>query len=376
MNVHTTRGRTALALLLIYVILLAVAGLNPRNLPRGNAVGWLADQPGIRFDGHGLAYTAALGNGMTENAFAEFSLLVDLQLVSAGGRRGFEHVVTFFGDESASQLLVGQWQQSLIVTNGADYDYRQRRPRLSAALDPDDRRWHLLVVTADATGTRLFLDDREAGAMTEQLTLPAADGDFRLLLGNSVHGNRGWSGLIRGVALLSRSLDPAEIRDLAGRHGEVSSFDQLSLEHPALLFAFTEGRGRQSVDLGGRMRTLSFPPEPVILRPEFFQPGFRDARLLDVLVNLFGFVPLGVLGVLVLRSRTAAPSGAVLAIVVGFGVALSACIELAQAWMLMRSSSLLDLLLNSAGTLSGALAGLASGPRLERLLEPPSQRGS
>ncbi|MGE0626061.1 MAG: LamG-like jellyroll fold domain-containing protein [Pseudomonadales bacterium] len=373
-----TRQRIAVGLLLAYVIFLAVTGLNPRDLSRGNEVRWLPDEPGIRFDGHGLAYTDAPAGGQPGAGFAAFTLLLDLRLAATQGRRGFEHVVTVFGDTTASQLLIGQWKDSLIVTNGADYDYRQRRPRLSATLAPDDGHWHLLAVTADDAGTRLYLDGEEVAAMVETLTLPAEDGDFHLLLGNSVHGNQGWRGSIRAVALLPRALDPAGIGEVSGRLEE-TSLDALGAGAPELLFVFGEGRGRRSADLGRRGLALSFPPDRVILEPEFFQPGFRDARLSDVVVNLFGFVPLGILGVLVLRgaerSRTLGPVIIPVLVVAG-GIALSACIEIAQAWMPMRSSSLLDLLLNSAGTAVGALAGLLLARQLERLLVPAAQRES
>lgn len=379
MTVEPPRRVIILTLLLGYVVFLAVAGLNPRDLSRGNDVTWLPDGPGIRFDGHGLAYTAApraVGQGGMPSAF---TLLVDLKLAASSAGRGFEHVVTVFAEDTDSQLLIGQWKTSLIATNGADYDYRQRRPRLSANLDPGDNRWHLLVVAADGAGTRLYIDGQEVAAMAEMLTLPG-DGDFRVLLGNSVHGNQGWRGLIRGVALLPRALDAAEISELSRRRGGVTLLDGSGLEQPALLFVFGEGRGSRSADLGTRGLALSFPPDRVILAPEFFQPGFRDARLADVMVNLLGFVPFGFLGVLLLLRAGSAPRmlsrPMVLLAATGAGVALSACIELAQAWMPMRSSSLLDLLLNASGTFGGALAGLLSMRQVERLLGPGPQRES
>ena len=55
---------------------------------------------------------------------------------------------------------------------------------------------------------------------------------------------------------------------------------------------------------------------------------------------------------------------------------LSACIELAQAWMPMRSSSLLDLLLNASGTLVGAAMCLLAEKPAARLLKSDAQRES
>jgi len=378
-----TRRRIALGLLLAYVAFLAVAGLNPRDLSRGNEVTWLPDGPGLRFDGHGLAYTGTPGTRAAGGSPAGFTMLLDLRLTETRGGRGFEHVVTIFGGVTDSQLLIGQWKRSLIVTSGTDYDYRQRRPRLSANLEHGDGQWHLIAVTSGPAGSRLFLDGQEAAAMAERLTLPAEDGNFQLLVGNSVHGNQGWWGAIRAIALLPRVLDPAEIAALTGGSGGTFPVARLQGEHPELLFLFGEGRGSRSADLGARALALHFPPDRVILVPEFFQPGFREARWLDVAVNLLGFVPFGFLGVLALRGAAqrrdpqvvqTTGSGAdgrarSLVVVVGAGVLLSACIEIAQAWMPMRSSSLLDLLLNSTGTLVGALLSLLA----ERLLKSDAQ---
>jgi len=373
-TVSQPRERVVLLLLLIYVVILLAVGLNPRNLARHNDVTWLPDQAALRFDGHGLAFTDSPATAAVEPIDA-FTLLVDLRLMASDTPRGFEHVVTLFGHAADSQLLIGQWKDSLIVTNGADYDYRQRRPRLSASLNPGDGQWHVLAVTVDRDGTRLFVDGLETAAMAQRLTLPAADGRFRLLLGNSVHGNQGWKGLIRGVALLRRAMHPTEIATVATGSRKLDTFVGSGAEQPELLFSFAEGQDEVSGDLGARALPLSFPRDRVILEPEFFQPGFRDARLGDVIVNLFGFVPFGILGALALLGRGVSRA-ATLVVVVAAGAVLSGSIELAQAWMPMRSSSVLDLLLNTSGTFGGTLGCLLLSPHVVRLIRAEGQRPS
>ena len=118
---------------------------------------------------------------------------------------------------------------------------------------------------------------------------------------------------------------------------------------------------------------LHFPHETTLIVPRFFASGIdtiarRD--LLDIAVTLCGFIPFGFfVGALVtyvtpIRRRRA------LAAALAIGFTLSFGIELTQAWIPSRSSSLLDLVLNVVDTGVGATVfGLVShskGLRLPR----------
>jgi VanZ family protein len=76
----------------------------------------------------------------------------------------------------------------------------------------------------------------------------------------------------------------------------------------------------------------------------------------DVVTNFLLYVPLGFLAARALRGRLglwASAAGAVL-----MGAALSGSLELLQLFLPGRVTSLLDVMLNSAGTLAGALVGV------------------
>jgi glycopeptide antibiotics resistance protein len=105
-----------------------------------------------------------------------------------------------------------------------------------------------------------------------------------------------------------------------------------------------------------------------------WQPPVRR----DLVVNLLAYVPLGLLGALVLRQRVAAPAGW-LAAVAG-GAALSLAIELLQHGIAVRVPSVVDFLLNTissaiGATLASLLAALRTHPiatRLRRLNVSPA----
>ena len=87
---------------------------------------------------------------------------------------------------------------------------------------------------------------------------------------------------------------------------------------------------------------------------------------MDIVLNLCGFIPLGFLlvalfGDVARSTRLSALGGAV-----AIGFALSGSIELTQAWIPSRSSSLQDLLLNVAGTGVGGMTFMAVAQPLRK----------
>ena len=81
----------------------------------------------------------------------------------------------------------------------------------------------------------------------------------------------------------------------------------------------------------------------------------------DTVVNLLAYFPFGLLLGLTLRMRFGAGWSLLLATL--GGAALSASMEYAQMYLPSRASSNLDLLINSTGTLAGALLAVSIAPR-------------
>jgi glycopeptide antibiotics resistance protein len=85
-------------------------------------------------------------------------------------------------------------------------------------------------------------------------------------------------------------------------------------------------------------------------------------ELNDVVVNLFGFVPLGVLFYRYRRLVVGSKMRSAIILTTLTGAMLSLTIETGQAWLPARDSTLADVALNTAGMLVGAClaAGTAS----------------
>ena len=81
-----------------------------------------------------------------------------------------------------------------------------------------------------------------------------------------------------------------------------------------------------------------------------------DINVQDVVINVLGFVPFGFLGVfwMVTSRRVSLVAAAFTTLLIAFTMSLG--IEVAQAYLPTRNSSLLDLITNVAGTIFGVIA--------------------
>ena len=131
-------------------------------------------------------------------------------------------------------------------------------------------------------------------------------------------------------------------------------------EEPWLLYPFDEGEGARVLDHSLHEIHLEIPDETTILKRVFLArdldlPLAEQLTTWDAGLNLFGFLPFGFLLASLLASRLIRRPVLLLLAVITAGFGLSIGIELTQAWMPARSSALLDLVLNTAGTLGGVL---------------------
>ena len=214
----------------------------------------------------------------------------------------------------------------------------------------------------------MYLDGESVASSADlTLRLPTDSGPARLVLGNSVYGDSPWSGKIAGFALHRAALEEGTLENHLESWRLGGGFAGASYAATDIAYPLSERTGRIAVDRSPRGVDLHFPPEQTFIEPKLFDSGIgAGSNRMDIGLNLIGFVPLGFLlvALLVDVSQPARLSTLVAALAIGF--ALSASIELAQAWIPSRSSSLLDLLLNVAGTGVGGVAFVAVAQSLRK----------
>jgi VanZ family protein len=355
LEVFLSRRTIPAILLAISVLGIAIAGLAGKGFVATNDVDWVSDPPALEFHGNGLAYTGVLSlpDSAADDEGATLFLVLDPDRGSS--ERGFQIIATFNSGESKSQFAVAQWKRQLIVMNGDDYEYSQRRPRLTTEIDDDADRFVFLAIRLGAGSSELFVDGVRTSAMSSTFNLPPDEAKLRLILGDSFELRNAWSGRIAGMALFQDRLPEAE---LARAWQHWSTHQRFSLVAPAaasIYYDFAPPPGAEVVDLSGRGNDLLLPRIRKPLQPDFPSLSLQPSSTQDMWINVLGFMPFGFLLAWVLGSGSRFTSGRVLLLVIVVSSLLSGAIEVSQAWLPARTSSILDLILNVSGAACGAI---------------------
>ena len=191
------------------------------------------------------------------------------------------------------------------------------------------------------------------------LNIPAGQMEGRIVLGNSVYGRHSWSGTIYGLAMYEYVLTDEVIKNHNTQWRNKQDFTFAKSENPYLLFLFNEKSKAFGLDYSRHNIHLEIPSVPVLPEREcFVLPSshfdFNQPYLQDVVINFIGFLPFGYILVTIIYGYGGIYRQNSMLIVIISGFILSFSIEFLQSWMPSRSSSLLDLSLNTAGTFLGA----------------------
>ena len=382
-----SRRRLRLAILWSLVTLNAVgillAGLNTRGVGRQNDAEWAPNGPGIVFGEHGLAYTDPFSTQTHQphQAGLGFTMEVVLRLDERADR-GFRFVAVIHSGDDRAQFLIAQWRQTIIVMNGDDYDHRQRLPRLSATISELDGDPFFLAVTSDSRGSALYIDGaRVASHENVTFQLPTDHAPGRLVLGNSVYGDSSWHGRILGIALHGGAVDESTLHEHLELWRADRGFIGSDYATAALSYPLSERTGREASNRSAHENSLRFPPETSFLTPKLFTGDINTFSMTpmmtwDVVINLFGFMPLGCLVLALATRATRLSRRSALSVAIAVGLILSFGIETAQGWMPSRSSSPLDLLLNIMGTGLGSGVFLVAASPWGRERRPVARRPS
>ncbi len=352
------RNKVLFILTLIIISVILFFGLSPRDYPILNNVQWLPDTKGLKFLNHSLAYQDDLGS-LRDQFSGEFTLSVDVAVASVD-IQGFKPIVMIHDGNDQTQFSIWQWGASIIIMNGDDYDYSKKTPRISA---PDVLKAGKdidIVLTSGQKGTSLFLDGKLAkDDKNQHLLIPSIGEKIRLVLGNSVYGKHNWEGEISSLAFYDKALSEKEVN----QHFEQSLGREPSTGKERgllLLYAFDEKEDTVIRDLSGYGHDLQIPRRFVVLKKAFLSLSRNNFPLkrwfiVDVTLNFIGFIPLG--GVLYLWMLLSKPKSHINAglLVLAICFSLSLSMEIAQAWLPNRASSILDVALNTLGSLAGIL---------------------
>lgn len=276
---------------------------------------------GVRFDGVGIARTAQAPHWVPA-AIASNRLHMDMRVrATAPSQAGPARILTLSPDAKTRNLTVGQDGDALIVRLRTAWTTENGTPNIVVPGVFATDAWVDVRIDIAPGQLRIHVDDVAAVQQGLPMTpLALWSPTHALALGNEMTGDRPWLGAIAR----------AEIRVDGERIDYVAPG---ALEIPTWIWFFDSARLIPLHDLWAR----------------------------DAVLNLVGFVPLGLLFGLLARARD--PAGRVRWLrPLGLVVLVSAGVETAQVGFPDRNPSINDLIFNTAG---GAI-GLALAARLRR----------
>ena len=363
-------------------------GLRPKDYDFSNKVSLIDGSGGLQFEKYSMVYTQPIGAEISRQLARQdgFTLFLNFD-PQPDFDDGFGLMLVMHGGDDAEQLIIGQWKSHIIAMNGDDYAHKRRVPRISfdtskylrivtsrigksridkSGIDESDFGIQV-VLTSEENGTRVYVN----GKLIKQrpnlvLKVPAGEG-VRLILGASPYGQSSWQGDIHSLAFCKGAFPEKAVERLVwGPEG--SAYPNKFGEADAFFaYDFSQINGNTVKDLSGNSVDIHIPDRVVPLEKKILaRPGPDleiDRRLfLDVAINFLGFVPLGFLLAAVLSHSALLSIKQRISLAVLVCFLLSLGIEVAQAWLPSRDSSLLDLVMNTMGGGGGALLIFATDP--------------
>jgi VanZ family protein len=307
---------------------------------------------------YGMAYVDDLSGVSSFRPLDALTIELAVAADHTDGRK-FGSLLMLHDGSDQRQVFVGQWKSSLVVMNGNDYDHSQNLPRITATNAFTPKTPRLIVITAANGQTRLYIDGRLAGTNAKwQLDVPRSGEKLRLVMGNSVTGKNSWSGQFYGLALYAAAFSEEAVARHYTRWRASARFPYERADALAAVYTFDAIRNRTIADRSGRHQPLLVPEKPMVLEKTLLSAPWREAKLdryllADAAINFIGFIPLGISLIGLLNAAGRTPGRAGILALMGGCCLLSLGIEILQAWMPMRSSSMLDFILNTLGAWLG-----------------------
>jgi VanZ family protein len=349
----------------IAIIALLIATLWPFNPFPPNRISWLPEANGIRFGGPGLVVSKAAlkaeGPGPRKSCSLEL-------LVRPASTKGAYIILSFYTANSTEQFLVEQWTDGLLVTHEiVDEQNKIKRMKFDVDHAFQEGQLLLLTITSGPSGTIVYLNDRQAQVFSS-FTMSQSALSGQIIMGTSPVDYQQWSGEVHGLAIYSKKLTAAQV----SRHYAtwIGGLDQVDLDGAMARCDFQERAGneiRNAVASGTSLEIPEYfgiPHKALLTSPvKEFEANWR--YVIDVLLNIAGFIPLGfVLCVYLSLVRT--PRNAIPFAALAGGI-LSFVIEVLQAYIPQRVSGTTDIIANTLGTVLGAVL---TRPRVvRRILE-------
>jgi len=319
-----------------------------------NGVTWLQGTSGLKFEKAGLV----ISNGALEPAETQAtdSYSLELLLQPASTKSAYT-ILGFYAPTRPRQFLVRQWKDGLLVTHDAAVE-SDRTKTIKFDVDHVFHPGRLVLVTISSgpNGTTVYLDGQPVQSFPG-FRISRSELSGETVLGTSPVMYDPWSGELRGLAIYSKELTPED----AFQHYKQwldSSGRSPDLEGVLVRYAFTEAAGHEVPNQIASGPNLEIPARFLVPHKGMLRSAAKEFKanwryLIDVLMNVGGFVPLGII-VCAYLAWTRNRWKAILITTVACGI-LSFVIEVLQYFIPRRGSGTTDIITNTLGAALGAV---------------------
>ena len=344
-------------------MIILYVGLRPFNFHSLNNVGWLKKENGISFQDPGIVYGPFENSGSDPPPLLVNDKSISIEIWLTPGsyyHRGFSNIFSLYDDKQPEIFSFRQLRSSLNISKYRTPDKRRANYSwkwLGNFFFDGQRR--LLTVTSDKNRTTIYFDGRKVQNFRNyslMLSKKKASPN-RIVIGNDPTGTQPWRGKIHGLAIYDHELHPERVF----KHFEIwknGSALPLSKEKDIVaLYPMDEKNGQKIHNAVSNQYHLSIPIRFKILKKNYLKLSSNALKLdglslRDMYINILGFIPLGYLltvNVFSFISSRASTWRLIFWAILG-GTLLSLFIEILQAYLPTRNSSLTDLIFNAFGT--------------------------
>jgi VanZ family protein len=359
-NINHGGARVISASCLFVLASILTAGLWPFHQPH-NAVSWLKNENGLRFDGHGSIVSAIPFRAVASSSDAGRSL--EIWLVPEKTKAGGSILAFDSSADPRAPFLLRQYGSSIAVQRYvADERGHVTQPwfRVDHVFQAGER--VLVTIASNSSQIALYVNGALAGTYTDSGIRPQ-ELTGRLVLANSTMDDT-WKGQISGLAIYDHELTAAQVsnhfKNWTPHQGPVLTGEL----PPVALYLFDERAGSTVRNLADPATSLNIPAHYFVLHPAFLRStvdqyshtrevwkhwGFWE----DLGVNIIGFMPVGFVFFAYFSSVRPINHAALAVVLLGFF--LSFTVEASQWFLPNRDSGMTDLFTNTTGTALGVL---------------------
>ena len=351
---HPEKKRIGL-LCMVAIVAVLFSTLWPFNPWPVNQVTWLAQAKGIQFGHIGVVFSKGPLHLTTDSAAAK-SCTLELLLRPASVDIP-DTILGFYVPESPAHLLIRQWTDGLLVThNLVDSEGKIKRSKFDLDHAFQAGKLQLLTIASGPNGTTVYRNATRA-QWFPKFTIDPSELSGQIVLGTSPVDYRPWLGEIRGLAIYSKELIPAEVSRHYAEWTAAGTAGPSDADGVVARYAFSERTGREIHNDVATGPSLEIPehfqvPHKAMLTSAAKEFELNRVYIDDVLLNIAGFVPLGM--ILCAYFSLARPRAQAIFYATLVGGCLSFSIEVLQAYIPRRVSGTTDIITNTLGALIGA----------------------